>query len=71
MFNNYSKYLNDFHLNESNRSAKGILVEEEIKMSKEILTTYLQKFNNLDISSITVTNNFREDGFYETQVTIL
>jgi len=71
MFNNYSKHLNDFHLNESNRSARGILVEEETKMSKEILTTYLQKFNSLDISNFAIVNNFREDGFYETQVTIL
>lgn len=71
MFSNYPKYLNDFHLNDSNRSARGILVEKGDEMSMEILGTYLKGFNNLDITSLRVTNNFLKDGFYEIQVNIL
>ncbi len=71
MFDNYSKYLNDFKLNESNKSARGILVEDENLMSIEILNAYLGKFNNLDISSLRVLNNFKQDNFYEVQVKIM
>lgn len=71
MFSNYPKYLNDFHLNESNKSTRGILVEKGNEMSREILQTYLKDFNNLDISSLQVKNNFQKDGFYEIQVNIL
>ncbi|MDD5377168.1 MAG: hypothetical protein PHH16_03560 [Candidatus Gracilibacteria bacterium] len=71
MFSNYPGYLNDFHLNDSNRSAKGILVDKGTEMSTEILGAYLKKFNNLDISSLRVINDFQKDGFYEIQVNIL
>lgn len=71
MFSNYPKYLNDFHLNDSNRSARGILVEKGNEMSMETLGAYLKGFNNLDISSLRVANNFVKDGFYEIQVNIL
>lgn len=71
MFSNYPKYLNDFHLNDRNKSARGVLIEKGNVMSMEILQTYLRDFNNLDISSLQVTNNFQKDGFYEIQVNIL
>ncbi|EKD29234.1 MAG: hypothetical protein ACD_78C00467G0001 [uncultured bacterium (gcode 4)] len=71
MFSNYPKYLNDFHLNDRNKSARGVLIEKGNAMSMEILQTYLRDFNNLDISSLQVTNNFQKDGFYEIQVNIL
>lgn len=71
MFSNYPKYLNDFHLNESNKSTRGILIEKGNAMSREILQTYLKDFNNLDVSSLQVKNNFQKDGFYEIQVNIL
>lgn len=71
MFDNYPKYLNDFHLNDSNKSAKGILVEKGNEMSTEILQTYLKNFNNLDTANIRISNNFTKDNFYEAQVTIL
>lgn len=71
MFSNYPKYLNDFHLNDTSKTAKGILIEKENEMSKEILETYLKGFNNLDISSLQIRNNFQKDGFYEIQVSLL
>jgi hypothetical protein len=71
MFNNYPKYLNDFHLSESSRLARGILIEKEDIMSKEIAQAYLKNFNNLDITTLQIANNFQKDGFYEVQVTIL
>lgn len=71
MFTNYPKYLDDSHLNETNKSARGILVEKGTVMSREILEAYLKNFNSLDISSLQVTNNFQKDGFYETQVNIM
>lgn len=71
MFSNYPKYLNDFHLSDKNKSARGILIEKGNEMSMEILQTYLRDFNNLDISSLQVNNNFQKDGFYEIQINIL
>lgn len=71
MFTNYPKYLNDSHLNENNKSARGILVEKGTVMSREILEAYLKNFNSLDISSLQVTNNFEKDRFYEIQVNIM
>lgn len=71
MFDNYSKYLSDFHLDANNRSARGILIEKEDRMGIDIVQKYLQNFNNLDISTLQVGNNFQKDGFYEVQVMIL
>jgi hypothetical protein len=71
MLNNYPKYLNDFHLNANNKSVKGILLDTENEMSKEKLETYLKDFNNIDLESLQILNNFEKDGFYEIQVTIL
>lgn len=71
MFSNYPKYLNDFHLNDTSKIAKGILIEKENEMSREILETYLKGFNSLDISSLQLMNNFQKDGFYEIQVPLL
>lgn len=71
MFTNYPKYLNDFHLNDSNRLAKGILVDSGNEMNKEALETYFQSFNNLSPDSLRITNNFEKDGFYEIEVIIL
>ncbi len=71
MFNNYGQYLVDFNLNDSNRSARGILVNKGSEMSMEILQAYLKKFNNLDLQTLKVKNNFEKDGFYETEVVIL
>ncbi len=70
MFDNYSKYLSDFHLDANNRSARGILIEKEDRMGIDIVQKYLQNFNNLDISTLQVGNNFQKDGFYEVQVMI-
>lgn len=71
MFNNYPKYLNDSHLNDSNRGVQGILVETGTEMSLASLQTYLRNFNNLDLGTLQVLNNFQKDGFYEVQVMIL
>ena len=71
MFSNYSKYLNDFHLNDRNRSARGILLDAWHEPSRELLEAYLKNFNNLDISSLQVANDFKKDGFYEVQVGIV
>jgi membrane protease subunit (stomatin/prohibitin family) len=40
-------------------------------MSKENLIAYLKNFNNIDISSLQIVNNFQKDGFYEVQVSIV
>lgn len=37
----------------------------------EALETYMKNFNNVDISSLQVMNNFKKDGFYEIKVNIL
>ena len=71
MFNNYPKYLNDSHLNDSNRGVQGILVDTGTQMSLVSLQNYLKGFNNLDLSTLQVLNNFQKDGFYEVQVIIL
>jgi len=71
MFDNYPKYLSDFHLNANDRSARGILIEKEDRMGIDIVQKYLQNFNSLDISTLQVVNNFQKDGFYEVQVVIL
>ncbi len=71
MFNNYSKYLNDSHLNDSNKAAQGILVDTTSEMSLGSLQMYLRNFNNLNLGTLQVTNNFQKDGFYEVQVIIL
>lgn len=71
MLNNYPKYLNDFHLNANNKLARGILIDTENEMSKEKLETYLKGFNNIDITTLQLLNNFEKDEFYEIQVTIL
>ena len=70
MFDNYPKYLNDFNLNEASKKAQGILMEKGNEMSKEQAQSYLKDFNNLDLSSLQVTNNFKQDGFYQIQVII-
>lgn len=71
MFRNYPQYLNDFHLNDRNKLTKSIVLEKRNELSMERLITYLEDFNNLDIPSLHVANNFQKDGFYEIQVQIL
>lgn len=71
MLDNYTKYLSDFHLDTENRLARGILIQKEDRMGIDIVQTYLQKFNNIDIATLQVINNFQKDGFYEIQVMIL
>lgn len=71
MLSNYQKYLDDLDLNTSSKYARGIFIEKENKMSIENVQNYLKDFNNLDIWSLQISNNFQKDGFYEIQVSIL
>ncbi len=72
--NNYQTYLLKLKLNEQNRKASWLVYEDkswQIKLSKEYVTQYLSQFNNLDIESITILNDFKKDKFYEISVKIL
>lgn len=46
-------------------------MEANNEMSLKFLQDYLKKFNNVDITTLHVMNDFSKDGFYDVQVAIL
>lgn len=70
IFLDYPAYLKTVELNDRSRKARGILIVETQEMSRENLETYLSTFNNINISSLQIFNNFKKDGFYDLQVRI-
>lgn len=70
IFLNYPEYLKSIELNDKNKEARGILIINKQEMSRENLETYLSSFNNIDLSSLQIFNNFKKDGFYDVQVNI-
>ncbi len=70
MFLNYPNYKTMMSLNDVNKKATGILFQKKIPLYIKEPTEYLSRFNNIDLSTIRVINNFIVDNFYKIIVNI-
>lgn len=68
---NYPEYIKKLELNNRSKRAHGILIEKSEAMSQESLDRYLKDFNNVDLSTLQIVNNYRGDGFYDIRIDIL
>lgn len=69
IFADYGTYLQRISLDEATRSAQGVILEKEYPSVEEI-REYFSQFNGLDASSLSVTNDYKKDGFYQVEATI-
>lgn len=66
---NYTSYRMNLALSESSRNATGLVINTE-ELSQEKLNEYMKKFEEVDFSTLKITNDFKKDGYYDVSVTI-
>ncbi|MDD2487556.1 MAG: hypothetical protein PHS92_04250 [Candidatus Gracilibacteria bacterium] len=70
IINNYSSYIIKINLNAENKNVKGLDFIKDESLSEEKLNAYMSQFNDIDMETLKVSNNFNKDGFYDISVYI-
>lgn len=69
IFANYAEYRKNLSLSEGSKNAMGI-VQDKGALSEEKLSSYLSRFDGVDVSTLEIKNDFRKDGYYSVAVKI-
>lgn len=70
MLTNYGAYLTNYGLNDENRKAQGILVQDTKELDPQAVTEYFSQFSGSLVSSLKISNNYKEDGYFQVSLPI-